>query len=195
MEAKFEKVVFNIVDGFLDKVSSTCIQDKDKLWGIWKEMFAFPALPVKEKKVVKSEVKPVEVKPVESKLEEGKTEEIKPEPKKAVRVKKMVESKVDEPKAAETPKVAEAVVVEAPKVAEVTKVAEAVVVEAPKVAEAVVEKPKMIVEEDDTKAEETKTDAKKCLVVLSRGPRKGEVCGSSVSTKDPSSGKCTVHLK
>ena len=47
----------------------------------------------------------------------------------------------------------------------------------------------------ETKPVEVSGDTKKCQVVLTRGPRKGEVCGSSVSTKDPSSGKCTVHLK
>jgi len=188
VEAKFEKVVFNIVDGIFDKVYSTFIQDKDKLWGICKEMFGFPALPTKEKKVTK----PAEVK---QDTTEGKTEEVKPveskpsEPKKAARVKKMVETeapkpvetKVDEP-VAETPKPVETKVeADIPKIVEEeTKPAEQSAVEATK--------PKMIVEEE-------KTDAKKCQFVLTRGPRKGEVCGSSVSTKDPSSGKCTVHLK
>lgn len=146
MESTFHATVYSVVDRLLDRISTECLEDKPKLWAIWKEMFAFPQDPPKK------EVKKVEAKPEAKDVKEVK-KETKPEPKKEVKkketkpeVKAVVPEKqkvVLEEEKAETKPETKAVVEE-------EKVQEKVVEKKPEVKAVVEEKkpePKPVVEE------------------------------------------------
>jgi hypothetical protein len=117
----------HLCDRLLDRVSSECMEDKSKLWAIWKEMFAFPQEPPKKVKV--------ESKPAPKELVEAAKEE---KPKAAEKPKVVVEDESSPThKAEESPSTNQSdVAEEMPKAAENPKV---VVEESPSVNQSVSE--------------------------------------------------------
>jgi hypothetical protein len=175
MDSHFETITYNVIDQFLDRVSSSSVVDKLTLWKVWKEMFSFPNEPSKKPKrtsltdvsveSIPVDTKPVEAKPIETKPIETKPIETKPVEVKPVEVKP-VEDKPAEAKPAEA-KPAEA------------KPAEAKPVEAkPVEAKPVEDKPA-----------EAKNDG--CTYKFTRGDRTGQECGKKKKTDL----FCTTHAK
>ena len=178
MESTFHATVYSVVDRLLERIATECMEDKPKLWAIWKEMFAFPQdPPTKEKKLVKEAPKEA---PKEEKKPAKKVE--KKEEKKPVK-EAPKEEKKPEPK--EVPKV----ILDAPK-EEKKVILEEEKHEAPK------EEKKVVLEEEEP-AHKSPKAAKPgtCPWVYTKGPRQGQVCGVGIYSKNPESGLCHSHYK
>jgi hypothetical protein len=166
MDAHFETITYNVINQFLERVSSSSVVDKETLWKVWKEMFSFPNEPISKKTTKKQvETKPVETKPVETKPVETKPVEAKPVEAKPVEAKP-VEAKPVEAKPVEA-KPVEAKPVEA-------KPVEAKPVETKPV---------------EAKPVEAKNDG--CTYKFTRGDRTGQECGKKKKTDL----FCTTHAK
>jgi hypothetical protein len=210
MESTFHATVYSVVDRLLERIATECMEDKPKLWAIWKEMFAFPQdPPTKEKKLVKEtpkeapkeEKKPakkVEKKEEKKPVKEAPKEEKKPEPKEVPKVildaPKEEKKVILEEEKHEAPKEEKKVVLEEEK-HEAPKEEKKVVLEEEK-HEAPKEEKKVVLEEEEP-AHKSPKAAKPgtCPWVYTKGPRQGQVCGVGIYSKNPESGLCHSHYK
>lgn len=166
MDSQFEKVTYDIINKFLEQLSDRCIIPHDKLWGIWKDMFNFPAK--KEKRVykkVKTPPKQDEKQDVhkEDKPEVKQEEEMKQEKPEANQEEKPVEDNQEEEKQ------------------EVMKPVE-------KVKEKVKDK-------KENKEKSPGKESETCVFIITRGERSGKECGKPISKKMKSDKFCVAHSK